>query len=235
MSTEERPASEWSDSAERDRWADALAAIATRERLERGVDEPTRLTVEYGALWAYYGRIRIRLAGAHADLQDEESLFEEIDSWVAFERPAGPGRRLERDQAVIDEWLGRLPSVRALWSDAADRVFRDVVATTRIRWSWRIAVHEDESMFPDVPDGVVGFGQVRFLQDGRRIDASWPFRSCGWRQMTGQGHCRNHRGLLMRSLMSQTSSRRRSWRSFAPRGPPAPATGTLWRSTRATT
>ncbi len=46
--------------------------------------------------------------------------------------------------------------MRALWSDAAERVFRDVAATTRIRWSWRIAVHEDESVFPDVPDGVVG-------------------------------------------------------------------------------
>lgn len=157
MSAEERPASDWGDGAECDRWADALAAIAERERLERGVDEPTRLTVGYGALWGYYGPIRIRLAGADADLEDEASLFEEIDFWVAFERPGGPGKRLERDQAVIDEWLGRLPSVQALWIDAAERVFRDVAATTRIRWNWRIAVHEDELVFPEAPDGVVGF------------------------------------------------------------------------------
>lgn len=156
MGTEEGPASEWPDEAERQYWTDALGAVAQRELVERGVDEHIRVTVGYGALWGYYGPIRIRLAGQHAELRDVSDLFDEIDSWVAFDRPAGPGKRLDRDQAVMDAWRARLPDVQAIWHSAAQRVFDDVVATTPIRWEWRIAVHEDEVVFPDMPDGVMG-------------------------------------------------------------------------------
>lgn len=156
MGTEERPASEWPDGAERQFWTDALRAVAERERVERGVEEPVRVTVGYGALWGYYGRIRIRLAGQHAQLRDEKELFEEIDRWVAFERPSGPGNRLDRDRAVMDAWRARLPELQAIWERAAQRVFDDVVATTPIRWTWRISVHQDEILFPDIPDGVMG-------------------------------------------------------------------------------
>lgn len=156
MGTEERPASEWPDDAERHFWIAALQGVAERERFERGVDDPVRVTVGYGALWGYYGRLRIRLAGQYAELRDETELFEEIDRWVAFQRPGGPGRRLDRDRAVMNAWRARLPEVRAIWESAAQRVFDDVAATTPIRWTWRIPVHEHETVFPDLPLGVAG-------------------------------------------------------------------------------
>lgn len=156
MGADEHPASDWSDDAERQHWAEALQAVAERERFERGVDEPIRMTVGYGALWGYYGPIRIRMAGQFAELRDEAELFDQVDSWVAFERRAGPGTRLDRDREVMDAWRARLPSLRTLWHDAAERVLRDVAATTQIRWNWCISVHEDEERFPEVPGGVTG-------------------------------------------------------------------------------
>jgi hypothetical protein len=132
-------------------------------RAERGVEEPTKLTAGYGALWASFGRCRLRVAGPHADVVDEARLFEEIDRWVAFERSAGPGIVLDRDLAVIEEWRARLPLAQAVWEEAAALVFHDVEATTSLRWTWRITVHDDEEAFPDLPEGVSGvfFAEVR--------------------------------------------------------------------------
>ncbi len=56
----------------------------------------------------------------------------------------------------MDAWRARLPDLLAIWERAAQRVFDDVVATTPIRWKWRVSVHEDEIVFPDIPDGVTG-------------------------------------------------------------------------------
>jgi len=156
VGTDERPAADWPNHPELQHWTDVLEAVAERERRERGVEEHVRVTAEYGALWGYYGPIRLRLAGEGAEYQDEVELFDEIDSWVAFERPNGPGKRLDRDGTVIDAWRDRLPGLQALWHEAAERVFRDVFATTPIRWDWRISVHEEEDVFPDIPSGVTG-------------------------------------------------------------------------------
>lgn len=150
----------WPDHEEWSRWRDALARVTTRLQEERGVEEPWRLTVGWGALWAEYGDLRLRVAGEGAELPSPDDLFAEIDSWVAFDREAGPGRVLDRDRRAMAEWRQRIPAVQQFWETVARRVFRDVEATTDLRLPWKVAVHEDE---PDwsafraaVEDGVDG-------------------------------------------------------------------------------
>src|SRR3954447_5947906 len=121
----------------------ALEAVAERQRLERGIDEPISLITSHGVLWANYGSLRIGAAGAHVDVESPEELFEEIDGWVAFERNGGVERLLARDLDHIEQWRGRLRAEQALWEEAARRVFRDVEATTNLRWHWRVIVHEE--------------------------------------------------------------------------------------------
>jgi hypothetical protein len=152
----EHRASEWSDDTERAAWATALDSVAKRLRVERGIDEPTKLTMAYGVLWGHFGRLRLRLAGVGAAFGDEHDLFEEIDRWVAFHRREGPGKTVDRDRVAIRQWMDRLPSIRATWEEAARHVFHDVEATTSLRWTWQIGVHEDETVSPDPPEGFSG-------------------------------------------------------------------------------
>ena len=123
---------------------------------ERGVEEPWRLIVGWGALWAEYGDLRLRVAGEGVELTDPDDLFDEVDQWVAFERMAGPGRVLDRDRQVMAEWRQRLPAVRQFWEQVAGHVFRDVEATTDLCLPWEVVVHEDEPDWPAIPDGVDG-------------------------------------------------------------------------------
>jgi hypothetical protein len=146
----------WPDQDEQSRWHEALIAVAERLREERGVDDPWQLTVGWGALWAEYGDLRVRVAGEGAELHGSEDLFDEIDSWVAFDRMAGPGRVVDRDRQAMAEWRQRVPAVRQFWENVAGRVFRDVEATTNLRLGWKVVVHEDEPVWPAMPDGVVG-------------------------------------------------------------------------------
>jgi hypothetical protein len=150
-------APDWPDVTERDRWTAALADAAHRVERDRGVVETWWLEARDGALWACYGGVVVRAAGEAADVSGAEELFEEIDTWVAFERPAGPGRVLERDLQAMAEWRAQLAVQQPRYEAAAATVFLDIAATTSIDLGWRVAVHEEEfdlsSPPPWVPAG----------------------------------------------------------------------------------
>ena len=150
------PHGTWPDQDQRSRWHQALIDVTERLREERGIADAWRLTVGWAALWAEYGDLRIRVAGEGAELHVPEDLFEVVDSWVAFDRMAGPGRVLDRDRQSKSEWRQRLPAIRQFWENVARRVFRDVEATTDLRPAWKVVVHEDEPAWPGMPDGLVG-------------------------------------------------------------------------------
>lgn len=158
------PGGSWPDRDEWARWQAAMVSATQRLRDERGVDDPWRLTVGWGALWAEYDDRRLRVAGVGAELQTADDLFDELDSWVAFQRMAGPGRVLDRDRRAMAEWRERIPAVQEFWERVAPRVFRDVEATTNIHFLWRIVVHEDgpdwSAIRAAVMDGGAGVGGV---------------------------------------------------------------------------
>ncbi|HEY5050559.1 MAG TPA: hypothetical protein VII50_06635 [Acidothermaceae bacterium] len=52
---------------------------------------------------------------------------------------------------AVAEWKARLLAVIVLWRQAAELVFADVATTTDIRWSWQVALHEDEDDWPARP------------------------------------------------------------------------------------
>lgn len=104
--------------------------------------------MEYGVMWANYGDLRVRVAGADADPLTPAALLEEIDGWAAFDRASGPGKRLERDLEVIAEWRAAVPLLRRVYEDVAPRVFRDVQAAAGVVIPWRFAVDETELVWP---------------------------------------------------------------------------------------
>lgn len=57
------------------RWETALAAVAARERADRGVDEPTDVRVQSNSLWARYGPIQVPVTGPYADVFDEDGTI----------------------------------------------------------------------------------------------------------------------------------------------------------------
>ncbi|GAB4079300.1 hypothetical protein GCU67_14665 [Modestobacter muralis] len=138
------PRPDWPDVTERDHWTAALADVAARIERDRGVADPWRLDVEHSLLWAQYGGTRIAVAGPDADVRSAEELFEQIDSWVAFERHAGPGQVLERDRQAVADWRAQLAVQQPRYQAATARVFLDIRATTTIDLGWRVAVHEEE-------------------------------------------------------------------------------------------
>ncbi|QXG76102.1 hypothetical protein KUM42_00515 [Modestobacter sp. L9-4] len=144
-----------------------LADVARRIERDRGVVDVWRLEARDGALWACYGDLLHRVAGAHADISGPDELFEEIDTWVAFERPGGPGRLLDRDLQAMADWRARLAVQRPRYEAAAARVFLDIASTTELDLVWRIAVHETEVDWSAVHDrlppewlGAAGCGGV---------------------------------------------------------------------------
>ena len=144
-----------------DRWHQALAAAAERLHDERGIADPWQLAVGWEVLWAEYGDLSLRVAGVGADLGGPDDLFDEIDRWAAWDRPAGPGRVLDRDRQVMAAWRVRLPELQQFWEGVARRVFRDVEATTDLVPTWEVVVHEDETVWPGLP--YPGTGGVAWL------------------------------------------------------------------------
>lgn len=138
------PALAWPDPAEAARWVHALERVAARERTERSVDKPTSVTNGYGSLWANYGGLRLRVAGAYAEVRDEADLFEIIDRWIAFELLDSEDALLDRDREYMAQWRARLPAEQELWEQAAERVFADLDPAISIGQDWRIVVEEDE-------------------------------------------------------------------------------------------
>ena len=59
------------------------------------------------------------------------------------------------DEAAIAEWRERLPVLRQFWEGVAGRVLRDVAASTGLDLTWEVVVHEDEVVWPPLPDSVV--------------------------------------------------------------------------------
>lgn len=155
---------EWPDPVELQHWQRALHEIAERIGAERGVRETTSLSSHHATLWANFGDLRVRVAGTSAEVSDEAELFGLIDFWVAFERRGTPGPLLGRDREVIAKWNARLPPAMALWNQAAAVVFADVEATTGIRWTWRVTLHEDEedwsALHRDAHEGGVHWASV---------------------------------------------------------------------------
>jgi hypothetical protein len=144
MALDGRPASAWPDPAEAAEWVNALARIAVQQSTERGVDKPTSVTNGYGSLWANYGRRRIQVAGADAEVRDEAELFELIDRWIAFELLDSEDALLDRDREYVAQWRARLPTEQAVWERAAERVFSDLDPSLVAGQDWRIVVEEDE-------------------------------------------------------------------------------------------
>jgi hypothetical protein len=138
------PTSAWPDPAEAARWVRALDRIAAQQRTERGVDKPTTITNGYGSLWANFGRLRIRVAGEHAEVRDEAELFEVIDRWIAFELLNSEDALLDRDREYMAQWRARLPAEQEDWEHAAERVFADLDPDITAQQNWRIVVEEDE-------------------------------------------------------------------------------------------
>jgi hypothetical protein len=153
MPAREQSASTWPNREEAERWAQALAVVANRERTDRGVVEEYSLSVTGGGLWATYGPRRIRVAGPHAEVGDADALFTLIDRWVAFERSPDqdPDQLLDRDRAYIDRRRAGLAVEQPVWEAAAKVVFRDVEATTGLPWRATVTVHTDEVAWPGPP------------------------------------------------------------------------------------
>lgn len=152
------PASSWPDVQEAERWVRALARAAQRQQADRDVGEPYSMTSAYGLLWVNYGRLRFSVAGADMAVTSEQDLFERIDRWVAFERHGGQQNLLGRDRAFIQEWRAVLPQSQAHYEQGARLVFRDLEATTSLRWRWQVSVHEEEQQPPPFPPHAVEAG-----------------------------------------------------------------------------
>jgi hypothetical protein len=141
----------WPDPDEVARWRRALTAIAERERRERAVIEPAGIRVDHGDLVADYGPVKFLVASTRSiagGLPDEEELFESIDAWVAFDRPAGPGVLLPRDQAAIDAWELDLAAAEAAWPALIERVVHDVEATTDLHVTWQLEREDEQVVIP---------------------------------------------------------------------------------------
>lgn len=135
----------WPDQVERERWDAALRTVADRLRAERGLTDPWSLTVDFGSLWAHYGDRRLTVAGRNPEVTSAEELFEDLDSWAAFDRQGGPGRRLDRDREAMETFRAQLPGWQQLWEQAAPRVFRDVAAAAGRDVPWRVFIRSTET------------------------------------------------------------------------------------------
>jgi hypothetical protein len=139
----------WPDQAQVRRWDAVLERIALREVVERGIEERASVVFEFGVLTARYGSYRHAVSGSEA-VQDEDALFRAIDYWIAFERNGGvdADELLDRDRAVIDRWMERLPRDQQDWQECADLVCRDINRTSPLNWIPRVTIHDDEEVWP---------------------------------------------------------------------------------------
>jgi hypothetical protein len=140
----------WGDEEEAGRWSAILARIAAQERVERGVDEPISLVADDGDLLAHFGPVKFLVASSRDidSLPDQDDLFEQIDEWIVFERPAGPGVLLPRDRAVIDARQRCLAISERAWPGLISLLVRDVEATTSLRVSWHLEPRDEERVVP---------------------------------------------------------------------------------------
>jgi len=145
------------DRGELERWAVALGTVADRIRAERGIEDPWRLSIEDGVLWALYGELRVRL-GPGAEVRGEDDLFDEVDGWVAHDRRPGPGQVLDRDREARAAWRAGLPALRAFWEPLVERVLADVVRTTDVDVSWSIDLDEWQVDVPPTAGLQLTFG-----------------------------------------------------------------------------
>lgn len=128
-------------------WEEAVRDCAARLLAERGVSDRWSVTRESGRLWVNYDRMRVQV-GAGADVTTELELFEEIDSWVAHERPAGPGRWLQRDAAAVQE-AGEAASRCVPWfRAAATRLAADLENAWGVVTTWEVTDSRTDLPWP---------------------------------------------------------------------------------------
>ncbi len=128
-------------------WEDAARRCAARLREDRGVSDSWSVTNDSGGLWVTYDGIRVQV-GAGADITSEQGLFEEIDSWVAHERPAGPGRWLPRDAAAVREADHAARRCVAWFQAAATRLAADLENAWGVSTVWQVTESQVDPSWP---------------------------------------------------------------------------------------
>jgi hypothetical protein len=123
-------------------WRAALDRVAHRIAQERGVrDDVDVSSAHEEILWVRYGGLELRVDPHGAVVIDEADLFEQVDEWVAFDRPDGPGRVLQRDRDRVERYRQDLLVMRDRYHVAARLVFADVASSTTLNPRWEIVLH----------------------------------------------------------------------------------------------
>lgn len=129
-------------------WADAARRCAVRLLEDRGVSDSWSVTQESGSLWVNYDRLRVRVGDDSAEVTSEQELFEKIDSWVAHERPAGPGRWLSRDAAAVREEQQLAHRCIPWWRGAAVRLAADLKNAWGVATVWEVTESQVDLPWP---------------------------------------------------------------------------------------
>jgi hypothetical protein len=140
----------WANRIEVTHWQQVLRRVVQQERDERGVDEPASIRSDHGNLFAVYGPVKFLVASVRdvEELPDEDGVFQEVDRWIAFERPDGPGVTLDRDRLVIDAWHDKLSTMERSWPPIISKVMDDVEATTNLSVGWQLERRDEVAVLP---------------------------------------------------------------------------------------
>lgn len=128
-------------------WEDAARRCAARLLDERGVSDEWSVTEEDGVLWVNYDRFRVSV-GIGTDTRTEAELFEELDLWVADDRPAGPGRWLPRDEAALQEAIEASRRIAPWLQAAAGRLAADLENAWGVTTVWQVVESRVDLPFP---------------------------------------------------------------------------------------
>lgn len=115
-----------------------VQAVIDRVGRERGLSLDFRLVNDSDTLWLEVEGFRVRLAGPYAEASNEEDLYELLDGWVAYNRPGGPGRWLDRDDRMLQERTQAIAVDEPHWYAANSDVWRDVLTTTSREYRWSL-------------------------------------------------------------------------------------------------
>ncbi|WP_380169495.1 hypothetical protein [Jannaschia sp. R86511] len=122
-----------------DGWHRAAAAAARRLRSERGLDDRCVVTASFRGPVVCFGDLHLPV-GPGTDVAAPEDLHAVLDEAVAWERAAGPGRWLPRDQETVDRlWTEATASV-PLYRLAGQLLAADLERTTRQSLTWTVTV-----------------------------------------------------------------------------------------------
>jgi hypothetical protein len=105
------------------------------------------VTHEYDSLWVNYDGFRVRV-GAGEDVTTEQELFDEIDIWVAHDRPGGPGRWLPRDAAAVEEAYTAARRCVPWFEGAVARLAADLQNAWGKTTTWEVTLAPDDLPWP---------------------------------------------------------------------------------------